>query len=102
MPSPTISPDAAASVIARFLAARDQENRGARQDIGHTDLLRGITRYARTVREPSAVLRELDIAYERALGRGGEPGPVYLDFPTDVLRAEVAPALQLDEHLRAK
>ncbi|MFZ5538510.1 MAG: thiamine pyrophosphate-binding protein, partial [Pseudomonadota bacterium] len=32
---------------------RPQENRGALQDIVHTDLVRSITRYARTVREPS-------------------------------------------------
>lgn len=81
------------------LPPRDQENRGALQDMVHTDLLRSITRYARTVREASAVLRELDAAYERALGAGGEPGPVYLDFPTDVLRADVPAALQLEEHL---
>jgi acetolactate synthase I/II/III large subunit len=31
----------------------------------------------------------------RAVGQGGEPGPVYLDFPTDVLRAEPSPATQL-------
>src|SRR5678815_5243393 len=52
----------------------DQENRGALQDMVHTDLVRSITRYARTVREPSAVLRELDAAVERAFGRVGEPG----------------------------
>ncbi len=32
---------------------RAQENRGALQDIVHTDLVRSITRYARTVREPA-------------------------------------------------
>src|SRR5689334_12546860 len=51
---------------------RDQEHRGALQDIVHTDLVRSITRYARTVREPSAVLRELDLAVDCALGRTGE------------------------------
>jgi acetolactate synthase-1/2/3 large subunit len=81
---------------------RAQENRGALQDIVHTDLVRSITRYARTVREPSLALKELDSAVDHALGYGGEPGPVYLDFPTDTLRAEVAPALQVDEHFRPK
>lgn len=81
---------------------RPQENRGALQDIVHTDLLRSITRYARTVREPSLVPQELDEAIARAWGQGGEPGPAYLDFPTDVLRAEVPPALQLEEHLRGR
>lgn len=77
---------------------RPQENRGALQDLPHTDLVRAITRYARTVREPSLLLLELDEAFARALGEGGEPGPVYLDFPTDTLRAEVPVALQRDEY----
>ncbi len=81
---------------------RQQENRGALQDIVHTDLVRSLTRYARTVREPSLVLQELDEAVSRAFGQGGDPGPVYLDFPTDTLRAAVPRALQLDEHFRAK
>ena len=81
---------------------RPQENRGALQDLAHIDLVRSITRYARTVREPALVLQELDEAVARAFGEGGEPGPVYLDFPTDTLRALVPRALQRDEHLRPK
>ena len=81
---------------------RQQENRGALQDMVHTDLVRSITRYARTVREPSLVLQELDEAVSRAIGQGGEPGPVYLDFPVDVLRAEVPKAVQLPEHFAPK
>jgi acetolactate synthase-1/2/3 large subunit len=84
------------------LPPRPQENRGALQDIVHTDLVRSITRYARTVREASLVLQELDEAVSRAFGQGGEPGPVYLDFPTDTLRAEVPKALQMKEHFEAK
>jgi len=81
---------------------RPQENRGGLQDMTHTELVRPITRYARTVREPALVLQELDEAVSRAFGQGGDPGPVYLDFPTDTLRAEVPPRLQLDEHFRPK
>jgi acetolactate synthase-1/2/3 large subunit len=81
---------------------RPQENRGGLQDMVHTDLVRSITRYARTVREPSLVLQELDEAVSRAFGQGGEPGPVYMDFPTDTLRAEVPARIQLDEHFRPK
>jgi acetolactate synthase-1/2/3 large subunit len=84
------------------LPPRPQENRGALQDVVHTDLVRSITRYARTVREPSLALQELDEAVARAYGQGGEPGPVYLDFPIDTLRADVPRALQRDEHLRPK
>ena len=81
---------------------RPQENRGGLQDMDHTQLVRSITRYARTVREPSLVVQELDEAISRAFGEGGEPGPSYIDFPTDTLRGIVPKALQLDEHLNAK
>src|SRR5438309_4878824 len=81
---------------------RPQENRGGLQDMDHTQVVRSITRYARTVREPSLVLQELSEAVARAYGEGGEPGPVYLDFPTDTLRDEVPSRLLLDEHFRRR
>ena len=81
---------------------RPQENRGALQDMTHTDFVRPLTRYARTVRQPELVLQELDEAVARALGQGGEPGPVYLDFPVDTLRADVPLAVQLPEHFAPK
>ena len=81
---------------------RPQDNRGGLQDLPHVDMVRPITRYARTVREPALVLQELDEAVSRAMGQGGEPGPVYLDFPTDTLRGEVPRPLQMEEHFRAK
>ena len=74
-----------------------QENRGALQDIVHTELVRSLTRYARTVRHPDLVPQELAEAAARALGEAGEPGPVYLDFPVDTLRATVSRAVQLPE-----
>ena len=81
---------------------RPQENRGGLQDLPHVEIVRPITRYARTVREPALVLQELDEAVSRAQGEGGEPGPVYLDFPTDTLRGEVPGAVQLEEHFRPR
>lgn len=81
---------------------RAQENRGALQDMPHIDMVRPITRYARTVREPSLVLQELDEAVARAMGEGGDPGPVYIDFPVDTQRGIVPKVLQLDEHFRSK
>ncbi|MEY3782343.1 MAG: Acetolactate synthase large subunit IlvG [Pseudomonadota bacterium] len=74
-----------------------QENRGALQDIVHTELVRSLTRYARTVRHPDLLPQELAEATARAMGEAGEPGPVYLDFPVDTLRANVSPAVQLPE-----
>ena len=79
-----------------------QENRGALQDMAHTEFVKPLTRYARTVREPSLVPQELDEAVSRAFGQGGEPGPVYLDFPVDTLRAEVPRAVQLPELFMAR
>ncbi len=81
---------------------RLQENRGGLQDLDHTHLVRTITRYARTVREPDLALAELDEAIARAEGDGGEPGPAYIDFPADTLRACVPGPVQMEEHLRAK
>jgi acetolactate synthase-1/2/3 large subunit len=81
---------------------RPQANMGPLQDIPHTEILRPITRVSRTLRVAEQVLRELDEAWARAEGDRGEPGPVYVEVPTDVLREQVPPALVTDEHLRAK
>ena len=81
---------------------RAQENRGALQDMVHTEFVRPLTRYARTVREPDLVMQELDEALARAQGVGGEPGPVYLDFPVDTLRAQPSAAMQLPEWLQPR
>ena len=60
---------------------RPQENRGGLQDVDHTLLLRSITRYARTVREPTLVL---------ASSTKPSPGPLAnagsLDRPTSIFR----------------
>ena len=79
-----------------------QENRGALQDMNHIEFVKPLTRYARTVRDPDLVLQELDEAVARAMGHGGEPGPVYLDFPVDTLRASVSPAMQLPEFFNSR
>lgn len=81
---------------------RPQANMGPLQDIPHTEILAPVTRLSRTLRQHDQVLRELDEAWARASGDRGEPGPVYVEIPTDVLRQEVPPALITDEHLRAK
>lgn len=81
---------------------RPQANMGPLQDIPHTEILAPVTRVSRTLRDAEQVLRELDEAWARSAGDRGEPGPVYVEIPTDVLRQEVPPALITDEHLRAK
>ena len=77
--------------------SRPQANMGPLQDIPHVDILRPVTRTSRTLRVADQVIRELDEAVARAMGDAGEPGPVYLEIPTDVLRTHVPPQLVLDE-----
>jgi len=82
--------------------SRPQANMGPLQDIPHVDIMRPITRAARTLRVPEHVVREFDEAVARAMGDNGEPGPVYLEIPTDVLRTRLPPQLVLDEWMQAK
>jgi len=82
--------------------SRPQANMGPLQDIPHVEIMRPVTRASRTLRVPDQVVRELDEAVARATGDNGEPGPVYLEIPTDVLRTRVPPQLVLDEWMQAK
>ena len=82
--------------------SRPQANMGPLQDIPHVDILRPVTRASRTLRVPEQVVRELDEAVARAMGDAGEPGPVYVEIPTDVLRTTVPPQLVLDDWMQAK
>ncbi|WP_428669778.1 thiamine pyrophosphate-binding protein [Roseibium sp.] len=77
--------------------SRPQANMGPLQDIPHVDILKPVTRYARTARVPEQALRELDEAIARALGSFGEPGPSYIEFPTDVLRTHLNAGLLVDD-----
>ncbi len=82
--------------------SRPQANMGPLQDIPHVDILRPVTRTSRTLRVAEQVVRELDEAVARATGDAGEPGPVYVEIPTDVLRTHVPPQLVLDEWFEDK
>jgi acetolactate synthase-1/2/3 large subunit len=82
--------------------SRPQANMGPLQDIPHVDILKPVTRTARTARVAEQAVRELDEAVARATGDAGEPGPVYIEIPTDVLRTHVPPQLVLDEWMTAK
>ena len=77
-----------------------QDDLGPLQGIDHVAILAPVTRAARTLRTPDQLLRDLDKAWSMAEGDGNPPGPVYVEVPTDVLRAPVHPASVLDEHLR--
>jgi acetolactate synthase-1/2/3 large subunit len=82
--------------------SRPQANMGPLQDIPHVDLLKPVCRYARTARVADQAIRELDEAVARAFGDAGEPGPAYIEIPTDVLRAHLPANLVLDDWMRPK
>lgn len=82
--------------------SRPQANMGPLQDIPHVDILQPVSRFSRTARVPDQVLRELDEAVARAMGDAGEPGPVYLEIPTDVLRTHVPETLTPSDWLAPK
>ena len=71
---------------------RPQVGKGALQALPQTDLMRPITRYVATANEPDQVSRQLVEAFRAARGDAGPPGPAFLEFPTDVLRAPLAAA----------
>ena len=79
-----------------------QSNMGPLQDIPHVDILKPITKYSRTARVPEQVIRELDLAYSSAIGQLGEPGPSYIEIPTDVLRCTVKDKLILSDWMSEK
>lgn len=81
---------------------RPQVNMGPLQDIPHVEIMRPVTRQSRTLRVAEQVLREFDEGVARAMGDLGEPGPVYLEIPTDVLREDVPPALAMEDWLAPK
>ena len=76
-----------------------QDNMGPLQGTPHVEILRPVTRAARTLRIADQVIRELDAAVGAALGTQGAPGPVYVEIPADVLRTPIADAAALPEYL---
>lgn len=83
-------------------APRPQDDLGPLQGIPHVEVMRPITRHARSLRVADNVARDLDKAFGAATGEGSTPGPVYVEIPADVLRESVPASLRLAEHLRAK
>jgi len=77
-----------------------QDDMGPLQGIDHAAIMAPVTRASRTLRVADQVARDLDKAWSMAEGDGNPPGPVYLEFPTNVLRETVPAACVLDEHLR--
>ncbi|HXR56519.1 MAG TPA: thiamine pyrophosphate-binding protein [Casimicrobiaceae bacterium] len=79
-----------------------QDHRGPLQGTPHVEIMRPITRRARTLRSAEQVIRELDEAVAIARGAHDLPGPVYIEIATDVLRTSVSEAAALPEYLRPR
>jgi len=79
-----------------------QINMGPLQDIPHVDIMRPITRSARTLRVADQLIRELDEAVARAMGDAGEPGPVYIEIPPELFGRTIPDTLVLPEWMAAK
>ncbi|AHY47895.1 Thiamine pyrophosphate-requiring enzyme [Rubrobacter radiotolerans] len=75
---------------------RPQAGMGALQDIPQGDLIRPICRRVETVYESHHILPRLETAIRAAEGVGTPSGPAYVDFPTDLLRADI-PDAEVDE-----
>ncbi len=58
-------------------------DRGALQEMNQIDLLRPVTKWARTVHETSRISEYTASAFRQMLG--GRPGPAFLEMPMDVL-----------------
>lgn len=58
-------------------------DRGALQEMNQLDLLRPITKWARTVHETARIAEYVSIAFRQMLS--GKPGPTFLEIPMDVL-----------------
>ncbi|MDP6172712.1 MAG: thiamine pyrophosphate-binding protein, partial [Rhodospirillales bacterium] len=60
---------------------------GIHQEMDHPAAVRDMTKWARTVHDPSRLAEYIDMACRIALS--GRPGPVLLDVPRDLAEAEV-------------
>jgi len=57
------------------------------QELHGVPLMQSITKWSRLVREPRRIPEYVSMAFRHATT--GRPGPVFLEIPTDVLRAQV-------------
>ena len=64
-----------------------QNGMGAFQEVDQLTSFKPVTKWAMRLTDPARIPDTLEEAFRRA--RGGKPGPVYLDFPADVLYASV-------------
>lgn len=59
------------------------------QEIDIVSMVKPITKFAKTITDPTEIRRVLDEAIH--LARSGRPGPVWIDIPLDIQAAQVEP-----------
>ena len=67
-------------------APRVMKNRGALQDIDQVSLVKSITKLAVSIRRNCDIISVLENAFD--ICRSGVPGPVFIEFPVDLLYSE--------------
>lgn len=65
-----------------------QSGMGTFQEVDQVACFEPVTKWSARISDPARIPDTVEEAFARA--RGGRPGPVYLDFPSDVLYATVA------------
>ncbi|MBI4081318.1 MAG: thiamine pyrophosphate-binding protein [Candidatus Lambdaproteobacteria bacterium] len=68
-------------------SAIQQFGRQTFQEIDQLAIMRGCTKWSERVLNLKRIPEQVNAAFQKAMG--GKPGPVYLDFPTDVLYGRV-------------
>lgn len=76
------------------LPSRPQLGLGALEELDQVAMAEPVSRWAGTVTNARQVVPFLHSAFNAALGNEGLPGPAFMDFPTDVLRAPLPIELQ--------
>ncbi|MEW6670710.1 MAG: thiamine pyrophosphate-binding protein [Thermodesulfobacteriota bacterium] len=71
---------------------RPQRGKGALQEIEQVEIVRAVTRAAQRIDAPESAVKALADAFAIAEGCLNEPGPAFVDFPTDVLRSSIPQA----------
>src|SRR5207342_1490675 len=69
------------------------------QEIDQVAIMRGVTKWSDRVVNLKRIPEQVNNAFQKAMG--GKPGPVYLDFPGDILYAKI-PEEQVDWSLSGR
>ena len=75
---------------------RPQQGMGALEEIDQPAIVAPVCRGVEVVSHARHVVPRLDLAISTALGDNGPPGPVFVEFPTDILAEALPPPYAAD------